>query len=126
MPSNTLPRPAACLAALLVAAPLAACSGSSGPTVAVQATETACEVADTSLAAGSTTFSVHNNGSKVTEVYVYAPKGTTFSKVVGEAEDIGPGTTRSLDVDLSKGSYEVACKPGQKGDGIRTRITVTG
>ena len=43
-----------------------------------------------------------------------------------EVENIGPGTSRNLEVDLSEGSYEVACKPGQTGDGIRTEITVTG
>ena len=33
------------------------------------------------------------------------------------------GTWRST---LSAGTYEVACKPGQTGDGIRTTVTVTG
>jgi uncharacterized cupredoxin-like copper-binding protein len=46
--------------------------------------------------------------------------------VVSEVENIGPGTSRDMDVDLSAGTYEVACKPGQKGDGIRQQITVTG
>ena len=31
-----------------------------------------------------------------------------------------------MDVDLAAGTYEVACKPGQTGDGIRQKITVTG
>jgi iron uptake system component EfeO len=41
-------------------------------------------------------------------------------------ENIGPGTMRDLSVDLGAGTYEVACKPGQTGDGIRQKITVTG
>jgi uncharacterized cupredoxin-like copper-binding protein len=41
-------------------------------------------------------------------------------------ENIGPGLTRDLSVTLTGGKYEVACKPGQTGDGIRTKITVTG
>jgi uncharacterized cupredoxin-like copper-binding protein len=69
---------------------------------------------------------VTNDGSKVTEVYVYAKSGDAFTKVVSEVENIGPGTSRDLDADLSAGTYEVACKPGQKGDGIRQKITVTG
>jgi uncharacterized cupredoxin-like copper-binding protein len=69
---------------------------------------------------------VTNDGSKVTEVYVYAKSGDAFTRVVSEVENIGPGTSRDLDVDLSAGTYEVACKPGQKGDGIRQKITVTG
>ncbi|MDQ1599118.1 MAG: iron uptake system component EfeO, partial [Actinomycetota bacterium] len=72
------------------------------------------------------TFAVTNDGSKVTEVYVYAKSGDAFTKVISEVENIGPGTSRDLDVDLSAGTYEVACKPGQKGDGIRQKVTVTG
>ena len=45
---------------------------------------------------------------------------------MGEVENIGPGTSRDFTVDLGAGTYEVACKPGQTGDGIRTEITVTG
>ena len=43
-----------------------------------------------------------------------------------QVENIGPGTSRDFTVDLSAGTYEVACKPGQKGDGIRTPVTVSG
>ena len=83
-------------------------------------------VSQTELPAGDTTFAVTNDGAKVTEVYVYAKYGDAFTKVVSEVENIGPGTSRDMDVDLSAGTYEVACKPGQKGDGIRQKITVTG
>ena len=119
--------------ALLGAPALVACGGSSGASgsgspveVAVTAKDDSCEVADTSLDAGRTSFAISNKGSKVTEVYVYAKAGEKFSKVVEEVENIGPGTSRDLAVDLSAGEYELACKPGQQGDGIRTRLTVTG
>jgi plastocyanin len=46
--------------------------------------------------------------------------------VVGEVENIAPGTTRDFDVKVSGGSFEVACKPGQTGKGIRTAIQVSG
>ena len=102
-------------------------SGSgSGTTVAVTADEKSCDVARTELDAGAVTFAVTNKGSSVTEVYVYGRDGDAYDKVVGEVENIGPGTSRDLDVDLSGGSYEVACKPGQTGDGIRTPINVKG
>ena len=101
-------------------------SAGSGTPVAVSAKNDACEVADTTLDAGTTTFAVTNDGSKVTEVYVYAESGGEFTKVVSEVENIGPGTSRDLKVTLASGTYEVACKPGQQGDGIRRRITVTG
>jgi iron uptake system component EfeO len=47
--------------------------------------------------------------------------------VLGEVENITPGLTRSLKVELARpGTYETACKPGMKGDGIRADFTVTG
>lgn len=102
-------------------------SAGSGSSVAVSATNDACKVADATLNAGTTTFAITNDGSKVTEVYVYAESGGgEFTKVVSEVENIGPGTSRDLKVKLASGTYEVACKPGQQGDGIRQRITVTG
>jgi iron uptake system component EfeO len=98
----------------------------SGATVAVAAAEDSCAVERTELDAGAVTFAVTNKGSSTTEVYVYGEDGGRYTRVIGEVENIGPGTSRNLDVDLSAGSYEVACKPGQSGDGIRTRITVSG
>ena len=99
-------------------------SGSGAPadgTVAVTATDEACEVARTDLPNGLTTFAITNGGSQVTEVYVYAGE-----RIVTEKEDIGPGTSYELTVDLTAGDYEVACKPGMVGDGIRQAISVTG
>ncbi len=117
--------------ALLVPAALTACGSSgdeagasTGAAITVAATDTACELSGTALQPGRTTFSVSNKGSKVTEVYVYAKQGDAFTGVVAEVEDIGPGLTRELRADLDPGTYQVACKPGQTGDGIRTTITV--
>jgi uncharacterized cupredoxin-like copper-binding protein len=94
--------------------------------VAIAADEDRCDVARTDLDAGPVTFAVTNQGSSTTEVYVYGENDEEYTRVIGEVENIGPGTSRNLDVDLAAGSYEVACKPGQTGDGIRTPITVTG
>lgn len=125
MPSSRSLSLAAAIALLAVPA-LSACGGSgSGVAVKVAAKDNACEVAKTALTAGSYTFKVSNEGSQVTEVYVYGKQGGRFSKIVGEAENIGPGTSRDLTVKLGGGTYEVACKPGQKGDGIRQKITVS-
>ncbi|MFL6140032.1 MAG: hypothetical protein ACJ74O_19825 [Frankiaceae bacterium] len=123
----------------LVAVPalplLAACGGSGGSggsssaggtEVTVQAGDDSCRLSRTALDAGATTFAVTNKGSKVTEVYVYGRQGDAFTKVIGEVENIGPGTSRDMPVTLGGGTYEVACKPGMTGDGIRTRITVAG
>jgi uncharacterized cupredoxin-like copper-binding protein len=103
---------------------LAACSSPSSKNdgVAVTATDTSCEVAQTTFAPGPVKFTVTNKGSKVTEVYIYADK----TRIVTEVENIGPGTSRDLSAQLTPGTYEVACKPGQTGDGIRQTITVVG
>ncbi|MEU7167096.1 iron uptake system protein EfeO [Streptomyces morookaense] len=91
-------------------------------TVKVTATDDACEVSKTSFPAGHVTLAVENKGSKVTEVYVYAPD----DRIVTERENIGPGTKADITATIKAGSYEIACKPGMKGDGIRQKITVTG
>ena len=88
----------------------------------VAATDSECTVSSTKLDAGPSTFKVTNKGSKVTEFYVYAEG----DRIMGEVENVGPGLTRNLVVDLPKGTYEGACKPGMIGDGIRETLTVTG
>ena len=108
------------LAALLAAAGACSEDEAGAGAVAVRATDDTCTAETTQLPAGSTTFSVKNEGSEVTELYVYDGE-----RVVGEVEDVGPGTTRTLTVDLAAGDYELACKPGERGDGIRQAVTVT-
>ncbi len=90
--------------------------------IAVAATDTSCEVATTELPAGTATFTVTNKGSKVTEFYVYAPG----DRVMGEVENIVPGLSRDMLVELPAGTYETACKPGMIGKGIRGPLKVTG
>lgn len=117
------------LSAVTLSVLLGACgsdASSDGSGVAVKATNDTCEVEQTSFDAGKVTFKVKNGGSKVTEVYVYGANGGAFDKVISEVENIGPGTSRDLTVTLDPGSYEIACKPGQAGDGIRQAITVGG
>src|SRR4051794_33410735 len=112
--------------ALLPVLALPACAsaegGAAAEAVAVSAADSTCGVEPTSLRSGTHTFRVTNDGGDVTEVYVYAPG----DRIVGEVENIAPGTHRDLIVQLGKGRYEVACKPGQTGRGIRTTVTVAG
>src|ERR1700712_3987821 len=101
-------------------------SGSSGSEsgagkISITADDKSCKPSTTTAVAGPSTFSVRNGGSQVTELYVYAPG----DRVVGEVEQIGPGITRALTVELQAGGYELACKPGMIGDGIRTAFNVT-
>ncbi|MFC5677576.1 iron uptake system protein EfeO [Aeromicrobium endophyticum] len=107
---------------------LAACASDPSETktssgdLTVKATDSQCSVSATKLKAGPSTFKVTNAGSKVTEFYVYADG----DRIMGEVENVGPGLTRNLIVDLPKGTYEGACKPGMIGDGIRQTLNVTG
>src|SRR5918995_4834354 len=116
------------LAALAAVAAGSACTstedtgGSGGGAVEVSASDESCELSDTDLDAGLHTFEVTNEGSQVTEFYVYAEG----DRIMQEVENIGPGLTRELRVELPAGDYEGACKPGMIGDGIRTPISVTG
>ncbi|MBX6356643.1 MAG: peptidase M75 family protein, partial [Micromonosporaceae bacterium] len=93
-----------------------------GGPIAVKATDTTCELARTEVASGTVTFKVNNSGSKVTEFYVYA----AGDRVMGEVENIVPGLTRELRVELPAGTYETACKPGMVGKGIRGPLKVSG
>jgi len=116
-------RRALVLPCLVLLLGLSACSSDDTKgAIDVTATNDKCDVAKTDLPAGKSTFAVKNDGDDVTEVYVYA----NGDEVKGEVENVGPGTSRNLTVDLTEGEYEVACKPGMKGDGIRTTISVTG
>lgn len=122
-------RASAALAAVALAGSLAACGNvgsASAATHQVKAGDDSCRVDDTSLEAGRHAFDIENVGSDVTEVYVYAKDGNDFSKIMGERENIGPGTSQTLEVDLAAGDYQVACKPGMTGDGIRTALSVSG
>jgi iron uptake system component EfeO len=103
---------------------VAACTKSdpkSSSEVGVTASDTACELSATTVAAGVVKFSITNSGSKVTEFYVFQG-----DRALGEVEFISPQSNRSLSVEMTAGSYTGVCKPGMVGDGISTPFTVTG
>jgi iron uptake system component EfeO len=119
----------ALLPALALALLTSACGGGSGDDAAtavdaipVAATDDACEVEAAELEAGTHEFAVTNSGSKITEFYVYAEG----DRVMAEVENIAPGLSRDLLVELPAGEYETVCKPGMIGDGIRNDLVVTG
>ena len=123
-----LPMPRAALATVVaLAAPLLLAGCSSQPTtgeaITVAASDTACTLSSTSTAAGAVAFKVTNSGQQVTEFYVYDEAGT---RIVSEVENITPGLTRELVVELPGGTYTTACVPGGTGDGLRAAFTVTG
>ncbi len=91
-----------------------------GTEVVVTGTDKECTPATKELAAGSTTFVFTNKAGDVSEIYVYS--GT---KVVKEVENVITGATKKLTINLEAGkTYKLVCKPGQKGDGISTEVTV--
>jgi iron uptake system component EfeO len=113
----------AALAACTSTAPPAKDAAGGGGPIAVTAGDASCEVAAADAPAGNITFSVRNTGTKITEFYLYG----TGDRIMGEVENIGPGLTRDLIVEVPDGgSYTTACKPGMVGDGIRAPFTVTG
>jgi iron uptake system component EfeO len=98
--------------------------GSAAPAqITVDASDTTCELSGTEGVTGPSTFVITNNGTKVTEFYVYG----AGDRVMGEVENISPGLERKLIVQLTEpGKYQTACKPGMIGDGLRGDFTVTG
>ncbi|WP_406508875.1 iron uptake system protein EfeO [Streptomyces sp. NBC_00212] len=97
-------------------------SGGAGDAIQVTATDSSCKLSKTDFPAGHVKFDIENKGSKVTEVYLLFPD----DRIVAERENIGPGLKQQLTAEVKAGSYEVACKPGMKGDGIRQKVNVTG
>ncbi|MGP3690226.1 iron uptake system protein EfeO [Streptomyces sp. IBSNAI002] len=97
-------------------------AGGGDGAVKVAASDSACEVSTTEFPAGKVTIDVENKGSKVTELYVLFPD----DRIVTERENIGPGTKASITAEIKAGDYEIVCKPGMKGDGIRQKVKATG
>jgi iron uptake system component EfeO len=95
----------AAAAAVLAAVSLTSCtakdskdSGAKGPAeITVKASDTTCELSGTAAKTGPSTFVITNNGSKVTEFYVYGEG----ERVMGEVENISPGLQRKLVVQLT-------------------------
>ena len=90
-------------------------AGSDRASVTVDSSTDACAVSAQETPAGNLSFSITNTGDQVTEFYQLADDGL---RIVGEAENIRPGLTRDLVVQLSEGEYVTACRPGLTGDGI--------
>ncbi|TGD87302.1 iron uptake system protein EfeO [Mycolicibacterium sp. CH28] len=124
--------PTAVVAAILAGVSLAGCtaketksadSGTKAAEIAVDASDSDCKLSGTQASTGPSTFVITNNGTKVTEFYVYGEG----ERVMGEVENISPGLQRKLVVQLAEpGTYQTACKPGMIGDGIRGNFVVTG
>ncbi|MFE0329948.1 iron uptake system protein EfeO [Streptomyces sp. NPDC058960] len=90
--------------------------------IRVTATDSKCEVSKKEFPAGHVEVAVENKGAKVTEVYLLFPD----DRIVAERENIGPGTKQTVTAEVKAGDYQIACKPGMTGKGIRQTVTATG
>ncbi|MER5468629.1 iron uptake system protein EfeO [Streptomyces sp. NPDC002685] len=115
--------------AAATAAALAAVTGctqksdaKNGDAIQVTAADSKCDTSAKTVPAGHVTLKIENKGSKATEVEIVFPD----DRIVSEKENIGPGTKYTLTAEVKAGSYEIACRPGMKGHGIRQKLTVTG
>lgn len=67
--------------------------------ITVNASDTECKLSGTQAPTGPSTFVITNNGTKVTEFYVYGEG----ERVMGEVENISPpGLQRKLVVQLAE------------------------
>ncbi|MEU6196765.1 iron uptake system protein EfeO [Streptomyces sp. NPDC047061] len=114
---------AATVAALTALSACTAKSDAKGDdAIQVTAADSKCETSTKSVPAGHVTLAIENTGSKATEVEILFPD----DRIVSEKENIGPGTKYTLTAEVKAGSYEIACRPGMKGHGVRQKLTVTG
>ena len=106
---------------------LSACvknSDSDSAAIDVSSTADGCEVSKAEAGSGTITFDVTNDGDKITEFYLL---DSDRLRIIGEVENIAPGTSRNLTVQAQPGDYFTECKPGMVGDGVgNARFTVTG
>jgi iron uptake system component EfeO len=101
----------------------ATATDSATASLTVDSSADACTVSAAQAPSGNLSFTVTNSGEQVTEFYLLAEDGL---RIVGEVENIGPGLSRDLVVQLAPGSYLTTCKPGMVGDGIdKTAFTVS-
>ncbi|MET8554694.1 iron uptake system protein EfeO [Streptomyces sp. NPDC004959] len=91
-------------------------------TIGVTAADTACDTTAKTAKAGKVTLAIANKGKRATEVEIVMPDG----RIVSEKENIGPGVTYTLTAEVKAGDYEIACRPGMVGHGVRQKLTVSG
>lgn len=82
-----------------------------GP-VKVTITDDTCEVSTASVPSGTTTFTLTNKGTVRNEFEILA---SDKLRIIGERENLGPGTSVEYTVNLEPGSYVTACKTNMIG-----------
>jgi iron uptake system component EfeO len=91
--------------------------------ISVKASDTACDLSAATAPSGAITFTLSNSGTDVTELEILAEDKL---RIVGEKENVGPGTTPNYTAQLEAGTYYVSCKPGMVGSGVgESKFVVT-
>jgi uncharacterized cupredoxin-like copper-binding protein len=133
-------RPTTLVRATLIGLALAgvACSGG-GTAVHATLKDDSIAIDPDSTAAGKISFDIRNDGTMTHEFEIFrtdlAPDvlptdGDVVDdgglQAVEEVEDVAPGTSAQLNVDLSPGSYVMICNlPGHYSKGMHSGFTVT-
>ncbi|WPF66535.1 MULTISPECIES: iron uptake system protein EfeO [unclassified Corynebacterium] len=94
-----------------------------GDPIEVRITDDTCEVSSAEVPSGRVTFHLKNEGTVRNEFEILAEDRL---RIVGERENLGPGTTTDYTVLLEPGSYVTACKKNMVGALVDARdFTVT-
>ena len=118
-----------------------ACSGDGEADVTVTLQDDGIDLSSDTLSAGDLTFEGVNEGTMTHEFEVFAvPEGVDANnlpvegetapademlEVIDEIEDIAPGTSATLNLNLDAGNYAVICNlPGHYANGMHTTFVV--
>jgi iron uptake system component EfeO len=93
-----------------------------GRTISVTSTDDSCDLSADTAPAGRLVYKVTNAGSTVTAFYVYDPERL---RIVGQVENLGPGLSRDLVMNLPSGRYVRTCETGTVAEGSSGDFTVT-
>jgi len=111
----------------------------SGSTIDVTLADDAVTLSETGVAAGSITFDATNDGTLTHELEVFEGEQDPASlpiedgvantegwTMVDEIEDITPGSSADLTLDLAPGTYQIVCNlSGHFEKGMYATLTVT-
>jgi uncharacterized cupredoxin-like copper-binding protein len=94
-------------------------SGGGGETVKISETEFKLDPSDPTVNAGTVTFDATNDGTTTHNLEI---EGNGVEDVT---DDLQPGDSGQLTVDLKPGSYEIYCAiPGHREQGMEGEVTV--
>lgn len=98
-------------------------TGTGNAPISVTIKDDACTVATNTVPSGTTRFTLKNEGTARNEFEILAEDKL---RIVGERENLGPGTTTDYTVVLKPGTYYTACKKNMVGALVDiNRFTVT-